>query len=112
MHARFIIIDQSRVVTGAYTWESADFNRTIGDVVSILSTAVAQAFTSQFNQMFSEGHFGTEKVDNIQHVFAMGGGSALLEVYFGPTDSVRSHIEDEIDASINAAIDGLAALTR
>ena len=104
MHSRFIIVDQSRVVTGSYTWESADFNRTIGDVVSILSTAVAQAFTAQFNQMFSEGHFGTEKVDNIQHVFSIGGGQALLEVYFGPTDNVRSHIEDEIDAGGNVRV--------
>jgi len=104
MHERFIVIDNSRVVTGSYTWESADFNRTIGDVVSILNTAVAQAFTSQFNQMYSEGHFGTQKVDNIQHVFAVGGGQALLEVYFGPTDSVRSHIEDEVDAGGNVRV--------
>jgi len=104
MHARFIVIDQSRVVTGSYTWESSDYNRTIGDVVSILNTAVASAFTTQFNQMFSEGHFGTDKVDNIQHVFSVGGGSALLEVYFGPTDSIRSHIEDEVDAAGNLRI--------
>jgi len=104
MHSRFIIVDQSRVVTGSYTWESSDFNRTIGDVVSILNTAVAQAFLAQFNQMFSEGHFGTDKVDNIQHVFSIGGGSGLLEVYFGPTDSVRSHIEDEVDAGGNVRV--------
>jgi len=104
MHARFIVVDQSRVVTGSYTWESSDYTRTIGDVVSILSTAVAQAFTTQFNQMYSEGHFGTEKVDNIQHVFAMGGGEALLEVYFGPTDGIRSHIEDEIDSGGNVRV--------
>ncbi|MDQ3023209.1 MAG: phospholipase D-like domain-containing protein [bacterium] len=104
MHSRFIIVDNSRVVTGSYTWESADFNRTIGDVVSILSTAVAQAFLSQFNQMFSEAHFGNQKVDNIQHTFALGGGQAILEVYFGPVDSLRSHIQDEIESSGNTRI--------
>jgi phosphatidylserine/phosphatidylglycerophosphate/cardiolipin synthase-like enzyme len=104
MHSRFIIVDNSRVVTGSYTWESADYTRTIGDVVSILSTAVAQAFLNQFNQMFTEAHFGNQKVDNIQHTFALGGGQAILEVYFGPTDNVRSRIEDEISESGNVRV--------
>src|SRR5262249_1210565 len=54
MHDRFLIIDQARVVTGSYNWESESSDRTFGDVVTILNTNVAAAFTDQFNQMFVE----------------------------------------------------------
>jgi hypothetical protein len=104
MHSRFIIVDQSRVVTGSYTWESADFDRTIGDVISILHTGVAAAFLNQFNQMFSEGNFGIHKRDETVHTFLVGNNSATLEVYFGPTDKPRDLMETEILQSTNVHV--------
>jgi mitochondrial cardiolipin hydrolase len=99
MNDRFMIIDQTRVVTGSYNWESRWADRTFGDVISILNTNVAAAFTSQFNQMFVEGNFGVNKRDDSNHVFLVGGGNGVLEVYFGPTDRPRDLLETEITNS-------------
>jgi len=101
MHSRFLIIDQAKVVTGSYNWEANTAEYTYGDVISILHTGVAAAFTNQFNQMFVEGNFGIHKRNDTQHSFMMGGGAGLLEVYFGPTDQPRELLMSEIDASAN-----------
>jgi phosphatidylserine/phosphatidylglycerophosphate/cardiolipin synthase-like enzyme len=99
MHARFMVIDQARVVTGSYNWESESADRTFGDVVSILNTNVAAAFTNQFNQMFVEGNFGVHKRNDTQHSFLVGGGNGLVEVYFGPTDQPEELIKTEMNQS-------------
>jgi PLD-like domain len=106
MHSRFIIVDQARVVTGSYTWESSTNADTIGDVVTILNTGVAAAFASQFNQMFVEGLFGVNKRDDSAHIFGVGGVEngaprATLEVYFGPTDRPTDFISTEFASSNN-----------
>lgn len=99
MHSRFLVIDQARVVTGSYTWESTESENTFGDVISIFNTGVAAAFTNQFNQMFVEQHFGVDKRDDTQHSFLLGGGYGMLDVYFGPTDQPRDLVETEIAQS-------------
>ena len=99
MHSRFMVIDQARVVTGSYNWESTASSNTFGDVISILNTGVAAAFSNQFNQMFVEGLFGVNKRDDTQHSFLVGSGSGLLEVHFGPTDRPRDLIKSEISQS-------------
>ncbi len=101
MQSRFLVIDQARVVTGSYNWESSGAESTFGDVINILNTGVAAAFTNQFNQMFVEGNFGIHKRDDTQHTFLVGGGRGTLEVYFGPTDRTRDLIQNEIQNSSN-----------
>ncbi|MCC7478274.1 hypothetical protein IT575_07415 [bacterium] len=101
MQSRFLVIDQARVVTGSYNWESSGAESTFGDVINILNTGVAAAFTNQFNQMFVEGNFGVHKRDDTQHSFLVGGGRGTLEVYFGPTDRTRELIQNEIQSSNN-----------
>lgn len=99
MHARFLIIDHARVVTGSYNWETVECENTYGDVISILNTAVAAAFTNQFNQMFLEGNFGVSKRIDTQQSFLVGGGQGMLEVYFGPNDQPRERLSTEINRS-------------
>ncbi|MBN2083473.1 hypothetical protein JW859_14855 [bacterium] len=99
MHSRFLIIDNARVVTGSYNWETVNCEKTFGDVITILNTSVAAAFANQFNQMFVEGNFGVNKRNDTQHDFRVGAGNGHLEVYFGPTDQPRELILDEINQS-------------
>jgi phosphatidylserine/phosphatidylglycerophosphate/cardiolipin synthase-like enzyme len=106
MHARFLVIDQARVVTGSYNWESDSADRSFGDVISILNTGVAAAFTSQFNQMFVEGNFGVHKRKATQSNFLVGGGNGLIEVYFGPTDQPQDLMEQEIEPEQQACGNG------
>lgn len=101
MHARFLIIDNARVVTGSYNWETVNSEKTYGDVITILNTAVAAAFANQFNQMFIEGNFGVHKRNDTQHSFLVGAGNGLLEVYFGPGDQPRELLLSEVGQSAN-----------
>jgi hypothetical protein len=101
MHARFLVIDHARVVTGSYNWETVECENTYGDVISILNTAVAAAFTNQFNQMFLEGNFGVSKRIDTQQSFLVGSGQGMLEVYFGPNDQPRERLSTEINRSQN-----------
>lgn len=104
MNQRFMIIDQARVVTGSYNWESRWADRTYGDVINILNTNVAAAFSSQFNQMFIEGNFGVGKRDDSNHTFLVGSGNGILEVYFGPTDRPRDLLVSELSNSTNVVV--------
>ncbi len=101
MHSRFMIIDNARVVTGSYNWETVNCEKTYGDVITILNTAVAAAFANQFNQMFVEGNFGVHKRNDTQHSFLVGAGNGLLEVYFGPGDQPRELLLSEVGQSAN-----------
>lgn len=101
MHSRFLIVDHARVVTGSYNWETINSEKTFGDVITILNTGVAAAFTNQFNQMYNEGNFGVHKRNDTQHSFVVGSGNGLLEVYFGPTDQPRELLLTEVDRSAN-----------
>lgn len=104
MHDRFMVIDNSRVVTGSYNWEATASDHTFGDVISILNTEVAAAFENQFNQMFIEHNFGVNKRNDTQHTFLLGSGNGILEVYFGPTDRPRDLLLGEISASQNVMV--------
>jgi hypothetical protein len=87
------------VVTGSYNWETVNSEKTFGDVITILNTGVAAAFSNQFNQMFNEGNFGVHKRNDTPHSFVVGSGNGLLEVYFGPTDQPRELLMTEVNQS-------------
>ncbi len=114
MHSRFIVIDKTWVVTGSYNWEAKEAEYTFGDVITILNTDVAAAFTNQFEQMYTEELFGVSKRNDTNHNFLLGyvGGQAygMLEVYFGPTDQPRELMEAEIGQS-NSVIFGVQQFT-
>ncbi len=101
MHSRFLVIDQARVVTGSYNWESSRSTNTFGDVITLNSTDIAAAFANQFNQMFIEGNFGVHKRDDTKHTFLVGSGNGIVEVYFGPNDQPLELLQNEVNASAN-----------
>ncbi len=103
MHARFIIIDGARTVVGSYDWAASGARNTIGDFVILKDSRIAAAFRNQFEQMFTERLFGNEKRNVTQHTWQVGGGYGRVDVYFGPTDDLRSRIQTEIEASTNIA---------
>ncbi len=99
MHSRFLIIDHAKVALGSYNFSVEGCERTMGDVVVINDSRIADAFENQFEQMFAEGKFGANKRDAIQHAYSVGGGSGQIEVYFGPTDEPRDILINEIEVS-------------
>jgi len=99
MHSRFMIIDNTRTVLGSYDWSAAGATNSIGDVVIVKDSRITGAFKNQFEQMYTEQLFGTSKRDATQHTWQVGGGYGRVDVYFGPTDDVRSLVENQIASS-------------
>jgi len=99
MHERYIVIDGARVLTGAYDFSAGDVDASMGDVVILKNTAIAQTFEDDFNQMFVEGNFGVFKRNEVQHTFVVGAGAGAVEVYFGPNDKPRDLVMQGIQGS-------------
>lgn|GEM_PF-1427640 len=101
MHSRFVVIDNAVVITGNYDFSTEGVDRHIGDVVIIRNTQVAQAFATEFNQMFAEGNFGIEKRRATQQTFVIardinGNPIGTVDVFFGPVDNLRDQIASAI----------------
>ncbi len=104
MHSRFIIIDNNKSITGNYDFATiGGAENSIGDVLVITNSKVAQAFTNEFNQMYLYQKFGIQKAKSTAQYFDVGtdtrGNSYEIEVLFGPTDRFRDRLISEIGAS-------------
>lgn len=99
MHERYIVADGARVLTGSYDFSAGDVGGSMGDVVILKNTAIAQTFEDDFNQMFVEGNFGVFKRNEVQHTFVVGAGAGAVEVYFGPNDKPRDLLQQGIVGS-------------
>lgn len=101
MHNKFIIID------GRYVWTGStnltDNGLTLNHNNSLLFDAadLAAIFTTEFEEMFTSGLFGTAKSDNTDHTLSYDG--ADLEIYFSPSDGALT----ELIAEVNAAQDSV-----
>lgn len=94
-HNKFMVVDGEAVWTGSTNVTTNGFNRNANNAVILESEAVARAYTQEFEEMF-EGQFSNDKTDNTQHHFPHGSRTPEVEVYFSPTDGVRSEILEEL----------------
>ena len=110
MHNKFIIIDgnsttNSWVMGGSCNWTNPtnlfnDYN----NIIFIQDKAIAQAYTTEFNEMWG-GIFGGNKEDNTPHLFNVNG--IEIEVYFSPSDGTTSKIEsfiNDVDYTLEFAL--------
>ena len=110
MHNKFVIIDAKSpdhnaptVWTGCLNWYYEQFNWDYNNVVTIQDSALANAYTSEFNMMWGDtgiipnpatSKFGMFKTDLGNHTFNIDGN--LVELYFSPSDGTDSHIQSTI----------------
>jgi len=106
MHNKFTIIDGQEVWMGSmnYTQNSAytDFN----NLVRFQSKAVVRNYQVNFDEMFEQHKFGSDKVPNTPAPRVTVAGSAV-ETYFSPDDGVLVHVEAEV-AKAQHTIDFMA----
>ena len=102
MHNKFMLIDGLDVWTGSanYTYNglSSDHN----NLVHIRSSRLAENYSTEFEEMFSEGNFGSDSPANTPNP-QLSVDSVLLESYFSPDDGVLDHLValvNEADTSI------------
>ena len=106
MHNKVVLIDaNSTVPTDAYVWTGSpdwnvtQFNSDYNNVVIIQDSALAHAYTAQFNMMWgsttatpnaSASLWGPCKPNSGRHNFNVNG--TPIELYFTPSDSTNAHI--------------------
>lgn len=102
-HNKFAVIDGSMVWTGSMNWTNNDTTYNANNSLVIRSPHIAQAYTTEFEEMFQPltGHNGECKQDNTTHAFNLGG--TAVRSYFSPSDQV----EDAILAELQAATESI-----
>jgi len=113
MHNKFVLIDANSsnpndalVWTGSPDWNVTQFNSDFNNVVIIQDSALAHAYTNQFNVMWgsttstpnaSASLWGPCKSNSLRHSFTIAG--TPVELYFTPSDSVNAHILSTIQTA-------------
>jgi phosphatidylserine/phosphatidylglycerophosphate/cardiolipin synthase-like enzyme len=54
MHHKFMVVDGGLVLTGSYNWSTAAEDRNDENIVIIRDRHVAEAFTQEFNRLWSQ----------------------------------------------------------
>lgn len=125
MHNKFAIIDANStnaadaiVWTGSTNWDSEQFSSDVNNVVIIQDKPLAQAYTTEFNEMWggtgltpvpSNSKFGPDKTDNTPHTFTIDGKT--VESYFSPSDGTNSHILSTINSANSQIFFGIYTFT-
>ena len=93
MHNKFIIFDNSSVLTGSMNFSPAGLSGyDINDVIIINSQEVAKLYTTEFEQMIDGKFHNKKSKHNLPNKFIIG--DSQLEVYFSPQDKSSARIVD------------------
>lgn len=91
MHHKFVIIDRSQVWTGSMNYTAGSAYRDNNNLVCIRSTAVAEDYQREFDEMFIEDRFGPDsRPDTPRPRLTLDG--TPVEVYFSPDDGAAARI--------------------
>ena len=91
MHNKFVVIDQAEVWTGSMNYTMNGGYEDNNNLVRIQSSQVAEDYTSQFEDMFSQNLFGPDaRLASSITEFNVNG--IPVEVYFSPEDNVETKI--------------------
>jgi phosphatidylserine/phosphatidylglycerophosphate/cardiolipin synthase-like enzyme len=97
MHNKFFVIDGLIVWTGSTNITNTGFTYNHNNSLVFTSSQVANIYTTEFDEMFVSGLFGTAKTDNTTHTLTYAG--SLVESYFSPTDGAMGQVIDEVNAA-------------
>lgn len=103
MHNKFFIIDGTEVWTGSMNLTVNGAYRHLNNLLRLRSTRVAENYTAEFEEMFQEGFFGENSLENTPHPDLTVNG-VRIETYFSPDDDTAQRLielvlsaEDSID---------------
>jgi len=97
MHDKFMIVDDRFVFCGTSNWTPTDLIRNSNNFVKIDSTAIADDFSAEFEQMYS-GVFGNNKVE-LANERSYQVGDTEVEVWFSPNEDAMGRILELVDAA-------------
>ena len=105
MHDKFVIIDGVDVWSGSMNFTTSDGYRNNNNLVFIRSSRLAEDYTAEFEEMFTDDVFGASS--NLTPYPILNLDGTRLEVYFSPDDGTAQHIVDWI-GSAQESIDFMA----
>ncbi|MCW5874976.1 MAG: hypothetical protein KIS88_10065 [Anaerolineales bacterium] len=98
MHNKFVVIDGYEVWTGSTNFTVSDMYGNRNNLLRLRSTALAENYTSEFEEMFTHGLFGENTRDNTPHP-ELTIGEVEIHTYFSPDDGVMDALVDVIDSA-------------
>jgi phosphatidylserine/phosphatidylglycerophosphate/cardiolipin synthase-like enzyme len=91
MHNKFLVIDGSEVWTGSMNMTVNGAYRHLNNLVQVRSSLIAENFTQEFEEMFLDGFFGENILENTPHpVITID--HVMVETYFSPDDATIERI--------------------
>jgi len=91
MHNKFFILDGSEVWTGSMNLTVNGAYRHLNNLIRVRSSLLAENYTEEFNEMYLDGLFGENILENTPHPQISIDG-IRIETYFSPDDSPASRI--------------------
>ncbi len=95
MHNKFFIIDGNEVWTGSMNITINGAYRHLNNLIRVRSSRLAENYSTEFNEMFLEGYFGENSLENTPHPDLIIDG-IRIETYFSPDDSPGARIMELI----------------
>jgi phosphatidylserine/phosphatidylglycerophosphate/cardiolipin synthase-like enzyme len=105
MHNKFIIIDGAEIWTGSMNLTVNGAYRHLNNLFKLRSNQVAENYTAEFEEMFLEGYFGENSLDNTPYPDLSLNG-VRIETYFSPDDDIEARLI-ELILSAEESIDFL-----
>ena len=125
MHNKFVVIDahstnpnDATVISGSCNWTSQQFHTDYNNTIIIQDSALANAYTAEFNMMWGDtglapntvlSKFGATKTDLGLHDFTIEGKH--VELYFSPSDYTSDHIRSTIGTADKDLYFGMYSFT-
>ncbi len=91
MHNKFFIIDAAEVWTGSMNLTVNGAYRHLNNLIRVRSSRLAENYSMEFEEMFLEGYFGENSLENTPYPELVLDG-IRIETYFSPDDSPAARI--------------------
>jgi len=98
MHDKFVVIDSSVVWVGSMNFTVNDAYKNDNNFMQITSPRLAQNYTAEFEEMFSQQDFGPGSPANTPNP-SLNLNGTRLENYFSPDDGVAARILDVLQSA-------------
>jgi phosphatidylserine/phosphatidylglycerophosphate/cardiolipin synthase-like enzyme len=95
MHNKFVVIDNAEVWMGSMNYTDSGTYKDNNNLLRIHSVKVAEDYTTEFNEMFVDDKFGTDRVAATPNPRVTIDG-VPLDIYFSPDDNVANNLLDLI----------------
>ena len=98
MHNKFMVVDRSAVWTGSLNYTVSGTYKDNNNLICIQSKQVAEDYTSEFNEMFEDGLFGTDRGNETPYPRLTINGTPV-EIYYSPDDGVAKRILELVNGA-------------